>query len=48
MRITILILLLSTSIFGQTKIDSIFSIQFPTNPERYDFSEKNETYSYTL
>ena len=42
MRITILILLLSTSIFGQTKIDSIFSIQFPTNPERYDFSEKNE------
>ena len=42
MRITILLLLLSTSIFGQTRIDSVFSIQFPSNPERYDFSEKNE------
>ena len=42
MRTTLLILLFSTSIFGQTRIDSIFSIQFPTNPEKYDFSEKNE------
>jgi hypothetical protein len=42
MRITLLIILLSTSIFGQTKIDSIFSIEFPTKPERYEFSEKNE------
>jgi len=42
MRITLFILLLSTSIFGQTKIDSIFSIEFPTEPERYEFSKKNE------
>ena len=43
MRITLLILLLSTSLFGQTKVDSIFSIQFPTKPEKYDFSEKKES-----
>ena len=43
MRITLLILLLSTSLFSQKKIDSIFSIQFPTKPEKYDFSEKNES-----
>ncbi len=42
MRITLLILLLSTSLFGQTKVDSIFSIRFPTKPERFDILEKNE------
>jgi hypothetical protein len=42
MRINLLILLLSTSLFAQTKIDSTFSIEFPTKPEQYDFSEKNE------
>jgi len=42
MRKTLLILLLTTSIFGQTKIDSIFSIEFPTKFEKYDLSEKNE------
>ena len=43
MRITLLILLLSTSLFGQTKVDSIFFIFFPTKPEKYDFSEKKES-----
>lgn len=42
MRINLLILLLSTSFFAQTKIDSTFSIQFPTKPEKFEFSNKKE------
>jgi hypothetical protein len=42
MRINLLILLLSTSFFAQTKIDSTFSIQFPSKPEKFEFSDKNE------
>tara|TARA_R110001592_G_scaffold334469_1_gene618828 strand:+ start:797 stop:1438 length:642 start_codon:yes stop_codon:yes gene_type:complete len=42
MRIILLLLILSTSIYGQTKLDSIFSIEFPTEPEKYEFTEKNE------
>jgi hypothetical protein len=42
MRINLLILLLSTSLFAQTKIDSIFSIQFPSKPEKSEFSKKKE------
>lgn len=42
MRTTLLLLLISTSFFAQTKIDSIFSIEFPTKPEAFKFSEKNE------
>ena len=42
MRINLLILLISTSFFSQTKIDSIFSIEFPTKPEIFEFSEKKE------
>ena len=42
MRITLFIILLSTSIFGQTKVDSIFSIKFPTKPEKFEISKKAE------
>jgi hypothetical protein len=42
MRKTLILLLISTSFFGQTKIDSIFSIEFPSEPEELKFTEKNE------
>jgi hypothetical protein len=36
------LVILSCPIFGRTNIDSIFSIQFPTNPERQDYEVENE------
>ena len=42
MRKTLLLLLISTSLFGQTKIDSIFSIEFLTTPEKLKISEGAE------
>ena len=42
MRKTLLLLLISTSLFAQTKIDSIFSIEFPTTPEKLKISEGAE------
>jgi hypothetical protein len=39
---TLLLLLISTSLFGQTKIDSIFSIEFPTTPKKMKISEGAE------
>ena len=42
MRKTLLLLLISTSLFGQTKIDSIFSIEFPATPEKMKISEGAE------
>tara|TARA_R110002167_G_scaffold365960_1_gene592223 strand:- start:71 stop:712 length:642 start_codon:yes stop_codon:yes gene_type:complete len=42
MRKTLLLLLISSSLFGQTKIDSIFSIEFPNEPEKMKISEGAE------
>ncbi|MCD8455268.1 hypothetical protein PJW08_09305 [Tenacibaculum finnmarkense] len=42
MRKTLLLLLISSSLFGQTKIDSIFSIEFQNEPEKMKISEGAE------
>ena len=42
MRKTLLLLFISSSLFGQTKVDLIFSIEFPNEPEKMKISEGAE------